>query len=107
MKESRMRCGYHMQFQNGHAGLPDAEMVRREMKLCETLEGHGFDVVWAVEHHFDAYSILPDNLQALAYLAGRTSKILLGSAGVILPWNDPLRVVERICMLDALCDGRF
>src|SRR3546814_19594791 len=25
----------------------------------------------------------------------------------LLPWNDPLRVVEKTAMLDALCDGRL
>lgn len=102
-----MRRGYMMQFQNAHKGLSDAEMIRQEMKICEMVEPLGFDIIWSAEHHFDHYSILPDNLQALTYLAGRTKRILLGSAGVILPWNNPLRVAEKICMLDALCDGRF
>jgi len=102
-----MRCGYHMQFQNEHAGLADAEFVRNEMKICEMIEPAGFDILWCVEHHFNSYSMLPDSLQALAYLAGRTRTIQLGSAGVVLPWNDPLRVAEKVCMLDALCNGRF
>ncbi|MGH7897907.1 MAG: LLM class flavin-dependent oxidoreductase [Candidatus Binatia bacterium] len=102
-----MKTGYMMLFQNAHPGLSDAEMVRREMGITERTEELGFDIIWSAEHHFDHYSILPDNLQALAYLAGRTKKIQLGSAAVILPWNDPLRVAEKILMLDALCDGRF
>ena len=102
-----MKTGYMMLFQNAHQGVSDAEMVRREMKIAESTEELGFDIVWSAEHHFDHYCILPDNLQALTYLAGRTKKIQLGSAAVILPWNDPLRVAEKILMLDALCDGRF
>jgi alkanesulfonate monooxygenase SsuD/methylene tetrahydromethanopterin reductase-like flavin-dependent oxidoreductase (luciferase family) len=102
-----MKTGYMMLFQNAHPGLSDADMVRREMRIAESTEELGFDIIWSAEHHFDYYSILPDNLQTLAYLAGRTRKIQLGSAAVILPWNDPLRVAEKILMLDALCDGRF
>jgi len=102
-----MKTGYMMLFQNAHPGLSDAEMVRREMKIAESAEPLGFDIIWSAEHHFDHYCILPDNLQVLSYLAGRTQKIQLGSAAVILPWNDPLRVAEKILMLDALCDGRF
>ena len=102
-----MRTGYMLLFQNAHKGMSDAEMVRNEMRIAESAEPLGFDTIWSAEHHFDYYSILPDNLQVLTYLAGRTSKIHLGSAAVILPWNDPLRVTEKICMLDALCDGRF
>ena len=101
-----MKTGYMMLFQNAHPGLSDAEMVRREMRITEQTEELGFDIIWSAEHHFDHYSILPDNLQALAYLAGRTKKIQLGSAAVILPWNNPLRVAEKVCMLDALCDGQ-
>lgn len=102
-----MKTGYMMLFQNAHKGLSDAEMVRKEMHLAEITEECGFDIIWSAEHHFDHYCILPDNLQTLAYLAGRTKKIQLGSAAVILPWNNPLRVAEKILMLDALCDGRF
>jgi len=102
-----MRTGYMLLLQNAHTGMSDAEMVRNEMRIAESAEPLGFDTIWSAEHHFDYYSILPDNLQVLSYLAGRTSRIRLGSAAIILPWNDPLRVTEKICMLDALCDGRF
>ena len=43
-------------------------------------------------------------MQALSYLAGRTSSIKLGTGAVILPWNDPLRVAEKITMLDHLAE---
>ena len=43
----------------------------------------------------------------LSYLAGRTSSITLGTGAVILPWNDPLRVAEKITMLDHLAEGRL
>lgn len=102
-----MRTGYMLLFQNAHERMSDAEMVRHEMRIAELAEPLGFDTIWSAEHHFDYYSMLPDNLQVLTYLAGRTSRIHLGSAAVILPWNDPLRVAEKICMLDALCNGRF
>jgi alkanesulfonate monooxygenase SsuD/methylene tetrahydromethanopterin reductase-like flavin-dependent oxidoreductase (luciferase family) len=42
----------------------------------------------------------------LSYLAGRTSTIDLGTAAVILPWNEPLRVAEKIAMLDEISGGR-
>jgi alkanesulfonate monooxygenase SsuD/methylene tetrahydromethanopterin reductase-like flavin-dependent oxidoreductase (luciferase family) len=102
-----MRTGYMLIFQNGHQGMSDAEMVRNEMRIAELAEPLGFDTIWSAEHHFDTYSELPDNFQVLTYLAGRTSKIHLGTAAVILPWNDPLRVAEKACMLDALSNGRF
>jgi len=102
-----MQTGYLMLFQNAHEGLPDVDMVKNEMRLAELTEECGFDVCWSAEHHFDSYSMVPDNVQALSYLAGRTSTIKLGTAAVILPWNTPIRVAEKLSMLDALCDGRL
>ncbi len=45
-------------------------------------------------------------LQFLSYMAGRTTKIQLGSMVVVLPWHDPVRVAEQIAMLDNLSKGR-
>jgi alkanesulfonate monooxygenase SsuD/methylene tetrahydromethanopterin reductase-like flavin-dependent oxidoreductase (luciferase family) len=45
-------------------------------------------------------------VQFLSWLAGRTSRIRLGTGAVIVPWNDPLRVVEKMVMLDHLSGGR-
>jgi alkanesulfonate monooxygenase SsuD/methylene tetrahydromethanopterin reductase-like flavin-dependent oxidoreductase (luciferase family) len=102
-----MRIGYQLLFQNGHQGMSDGEMTMKELRLVELAEPLGFDTIWCVEHHFDAYSMCPDNTQLLSYLAGRTQRIHLGSAAVILPWNDPLRVVEKVSLLDHLCNGRY
>src|SRR5262249_42714681 len=42
----------------------------------------------------------------LAWLAGRTSRVRLATGAVIVPWNDPLRVAEKIVLLDHLSGGR-
>lgn len=74
------------------------------MVLAEEL---GFDATWTPEHHFDAnYAACPDNFVALSYVAARTSTIKLGLGAIILPWNDPVRVVEKLAMLDHASDGR-
>ena len=102
-----MKSGYLMLFQNAHEGLADADMVKKEMELAVLTEACGFDTVWSAEHHFDWFSMIPDNLQALTYVAAKTSRIQLGTGAVILPWNEPIRVAEKLSMLDALCDGRL
>jgi alkanesulfonate monooxygenase SsuD/methylene tetrahydromethanopterin reductase-like flavin-dependent oxidoreductase (luciferase family) len=48
----------------------------------------------------------PDVLQLLTYMAARTSTIRLGSMVVVLPWHDPVRVVEQISLLDIVSGGR-
>jgi alkanesulfonate monooxygenase SsuD/methylene tetrahydromethanopterin reductase-like flavin-dependent oxidoreductase (luciferase family) len=102
-----MRIGYQLVFQNGHEHMSDEEMVAKELALVELTETLGFDTVWCVEHHFDDYSMCPDNTQLLSYLAARTRRIHLGTAAVILPWNDPLRVAEKVTLLDHLSGGRL
>jgi alkanesulfonate monooxygenase SsuD/methylene tetrahydromethanopterin reductase-like flavin-dependent oxidoreductase (luciferase family) len=101
-----MNVGVLLIFQNWHEGLSDEEMFRGELRLGEMVEDHGFDSVWTVEHHFDDYSMVPDGPQILSYFAGRTSTITLGTAAVILPWNDPLRVAEKLIVLDHTSGGR-
>jgi alkanesulfonate monooxygenase SsuD/methylene tetrahydromethanopterin reductase-like flavin-dependent oxidoreductase (luciferase family) len=77
-----------------------------EIRLARIADDYGFDALWAVEHHFADYSFCPDNLQLMAYLAA-TCKADLGTAAVILPWNDPLRVAERAAVVDHLSKGRL
>jgi len=90
----------------GWDGVSDTDVYRDELRLASQAEDLGFDAFWPVEHHFFDYSFCPDNTELLAFLAARTSTIKLGTAAVILPWNDPLRVAERISMLDVLSEGR-
>jgi alkanesulfonate monooxygenase SsuD/methylene tetrahydromethanopterin reductase-like flavin-dependent oxidoreductase (luciferase family) len=101
-----VRVGILQIFQNylGRAG--DEEVVAGEKRLAELAEDLGFDRVWAVEHHFTDYAACPDNVAYLAWLAGRTRRIGLGTGAVIVPWNSPLRVAEKIALLDHLSGGR-
>jgi len=102
-----MKVGVLLVFQNWHENMTDEEMFLSEIRLGEMAESLGYDSVWSVEHHFDDYSMCPDATQSLTYLAGRTNSIKLGTGAVILPWNDPLRVAEKVVLLDHLCQGRL
>jgi alkanesulfonate monooxygenase SsuD/methylene tetrahydromethanopterin reductase-like flavin-dependent oxidoreductase (luciferase family) len=84
----------------------DADVVGDEIRLGELADELGYDAIWPVEHHFDDYSFCPDNTVFLAHMAARTRRIKLGTGAVILPWNDPLRVAEKIALLDHLAGGR-
>ena len=101
-----MHVGYAPLFQNPGNALSDAEVYRQELRLAEMAEPLGFDSVWSVEHHFTDYTMCPDVLQFLSYMAGRTQRVKLGSMVVVLPWHDPVRVAEQIVMLDHLSGGR-
>ncbi len=91
----------------GWDGITDAQVYAEDTELALLAEELGFDVIWAVEHHFYDYSFCPDNTEWLAYIAGRTERIDLGTAAIIMPWNEPLRVAEKVALLDQVAGGRF
>jgi alkanesulfonate monooxygenase SsuD/methylene tetrahydromethanopterin reductase-like flavin-dependent oxidoreductase (luciferase family) len=88
------------------AGRSDAAVVGEHMALGDLAEPLGFDSLFALEHHFTGYAMSPAPTQLLAYYAGRTKRIQLGTAVIVLPWHDPVRVAEQIALLDILCGGR-
>lgn len=102
-----MHVGYAPLFQNPENALSDAEVYRQELRLAEMAEPLGFDSVWSVEHHFTDYTICPDVVQFLSYMAGKTQRVKLGSMVIVLPWHDPMRIAEQISLLDHLSGGRM
>ena len=87
-------------------GRPDAAVVHEHFALGDLTEPLGFDSLWALEHHFTGYAMSPAPTQLLAYFAGRTKRVTLGTAVIVLPWHDPIRVAEQIALLDIMCGGR-
>jgi alkanesulfonate monooxygenase SsuD/methylene tetrahydromethanopterin reductase-like flavin-dependent oxidoreductase (luciferase family) len=92
---------------HGWDGMTDGQVYREETRLALLADELGFDVVWAVEHHFYDYSFCPDNTEWLASIVARTRNVDVGTAAIIMPWNDPLRVAEKVALLDHIADGRF
>jgi len=87
-------------------GRSDASVLHEHMTLGDLAEPLGFDSLFALEHHFTGYAMSPAPTQLLAYYAGRTRRIALGTAVIVLPWHDPVRVAEQIALLDIMCGGR-
>jgi alkanesulfonate monooxygenase SsuD/methylene tetrahydromethanopterin reductase-like flavin-dependent oxidoreductase (luciferase family) len=93
--------------QNPGNQRPDSDVLREAVNLADQAEDLGLDSIWSVEHHFTDYILMPDVVQFLTYMAGRTSSIKLGTQVIVLPWHDPVRIAEQIALLDNLCDGRM
>ena len=102
-----MRVGMAAVFQNPGKARRDFDVYQDDLRLADLCEPLGFDSIWSVEHHFTDYTMCPDVLQFLTYMAGRTSRVALGSMVVVLPWHDPMRVAEQISMLDNISGGRM
>lgn len=102
-----MHVGYATLFQNPFNALSDREVWQNELRMALMAEPLGFDSVWTVEHHFTDYTMSPDPVQFLTYVAAKTERVKLGTMVIVLPWHDPVRVAEQISMLDHLSDGRM
>jgi alkanesulfonate monooxygenase SsuD/methylene tetrahydromethanopterin reductase-like flavin-dependent oxidoreductase (luciferase family) len=103
-----MDVGMMMVFASyGWDDCTDAEVWDEEIRLARLAADLGFDCVWSAEHHFNDYSFVPDNIQLMTYLTALCPNVDLGTAAVILPWHDPLRVAENAAVLDMLSKGRL
>ena len=78
--------------------------TRAEVQLAEQLD---FDIAWFAEHHFSNYSITTSPLLLVAHMAQATTRIRLGPAVIVLPFYEPLRLAEDVCLTDALTGGRL
>jgi alkanesulfonate monooxygenase SsuD/methylene tetrahydromethanopterin reductase-like flavin-dependent oxidoreductase (luciferase family) len=87
-------------------GRSDADVFAEHLALGDLAEPLGFDSLWALEHHFTGYAMSPSPTHLLCYYAGRTRRIALGTAVIVLPWHDPVRVAEEIALLDVYSGGR-
>ena len=89
------------------SGRAPAESIRETLALAPYLEELGYQRFWLSEHHnSDAIAgSAPEVL--LGALAARTSRIRLGSAGIMLPHYSALKVAEQFRVLDALAPGRI
>jgi alkanesulfonate monooxygenase SsuD/methylene tetrahydromethanopterin reductase-like flavin-dependent oxidoreductase (luciferase family) len=103
-----MDVGMMMVFASyGWENCPDKQVWDEEIRLARMAADLGFDCLWSAEHHFNDYSFVPDNIQLMTYLTAKCPNIDVGTAAVILPWHDPLRVAENAAVLDMLSGGRL
>lgn len=93
--------------------LPDADGPARALygnwceqaKLADEL---GYGCLWVTEHHFREFGgMLPNPQVLLAAFAMLTERIRLGTAVVLLPLHNPLRLAEDLAMVDNLSGGRL
>ena len=86
--------------------VSDAENMDNTLYMGDLVEPLGFDSIWATEHYGSAYSMQPNPLQYLAFWAGRTNQVDMGTAVIVAPWWNPVRLAHEISMLDILLRGR-
>jgi luciferase family oxidoreductase group 1 len=89
------------------AGTTPGDAVRATIALARRAEALGYARFWLAEHH--AMGGLADAAPEvlLARLSAETSRIRLGTGGVMLPHYSAFKVAEAFRMLDALAPGRI
>ncbi|MDD3591704.1 MAG: LLM class flavin-dependent oxidoreductase [Sulfurovum sp.] len=100
-----MRTGIFLLTENYHGSA--GETIRNDIELGVYAEALGFDEVWFAEHHFNAFSVIPNPTLMMAALAARTTRIRIGSAAFLAPFYRSIRLAEEIATLDNLSLGRI
>ncbi len=89
------------------SGRTPAESIRETVELARLCDRLGYDRYWVSEHH-NSDSIAGSAPEVLlGALAMVTSRIRLGSAGIMLPHYSSLKVAEQFRVLEALAPGRI
>jgi alkanesulfonate monooxygenase SsuD/methylene tetrahydromethanopterin reductase-like flavin-dependent oxidoreductase (luciferase family) len=89
-------------------GYTEREVYDHSLEEIALADRAGFDGVWLVEHHFfREYSHCPAPEVVFGAISQRTERMRIGHGVVLLPFNHPVRVAERIATLDILSGGRM
>ena len=84
---------------------PD-RIIGNTTEQIQYAESLGFYSAWLAEHHFTRYCMGASTLVIAANLAAHTKSIRLGTAVLVSPLHNPLRLAEDIATLDLLSAGR-
>ena len=89
------------------AGQTDARAVRETVELAQCAEQLGYHRYWVAEHHNipSVASTAPEIM--IGQIAARTSRMRIGSGGIMLPNHAPLRIAEAFHVLEALYPRRI
>ncbi len=83
------------------------QAYREAIEQVRFSEQLGYDCFWFTEHHFGTHGINSSVLSWAAYVAGITRRIRIGTAVVVAPLYQPVRLAEEIAQVDLVSDGRL
>jgi alkanesulfonate monooxygenase SsuD/methylene tetrahydromethanopterin reductase-like flavin-dependent oxidoreductase (luciferase family) len=82
-------------------------LYKRALDIIKLAEDAGISTAWLPEHHLIEYIASPSPLMLLVAAAAKTSRIRLGTAIMVAPYYNPLRLAGEIGLADVLSDGRL
>jgi alkanesulfonate monooxygenase SsuD/methylene tetrahydromethanopterin reductase-like flavin-dependent oxidoreductase (luciferase family) len=105
MSQNSIRLGFLTHLEG--AGNP-RRIYQESLELFTAADELGFEVGWIAQHHLqEVAGRLPSPFPFLAAAAERTRQIRLGTAVVILPLENPIRLAEDAAVVDTLSGGRL
>ena len=89
------------------AGVSHETLYRTCLEQCAWADAHGLDLVVLSEHHGvdDGYLSAPVTLAAA--IAGRTQRLRIQIAAVLVPLHDPVRLAEQLATVALVSGGRL
>jgi luciferase family oxidoreductase group 1 len=88
-------------------GSPPARALANTLDLARLTDRLGYHRYWVAEHHGGPMLAGPSPEALIGPIAAATSRIRVGSGGVMLPHYSPLKVAETFSVLAALFPGRI
>jgi alkanesulfonate monooxygenase SsuD/methylene tetrahydromethanopterin reductase-like flavin-dependent oxidoreductase (luciferase family) len=88
------------------AGTTHAAQYAACLEQCAWADERGFDVVTLSEHHGVDDGYLPAPLTLAGVIAGRTKRVMINIAAVLIPLHDPIRLAEQLAVLDLASGSR-
>jgi luciferase family oxidoreductase group 1 len=88
-------------------GSTGADALRNSVDLAQFTERAGYHRYWVAEHHGTPMLACASPEVLIAAISSATSRIRVGSGGVMLPHYSPLKVAENFSMLSALYGDRI
>jgi luciferase family oxidoreductase group 1 len=86
---------------------PQGQAIRDTIALAQACEGLGYHRFWVSEHHSNDAIVGTAPEILVAAIAVSTTRIRVGSAGVMLPHYAPFKVAEQFRVLEAIAPGRI
>ncbi len=88
-------------------GSTAAQALRNSIDLAQLADGLGYHRYWVAEHHGGGLVAGPSPEVLIGPIAAATSRMRVGSGGVMLPHYSPLKVAESFGVLSGLFPGRI
>ena len=89
-----------------HANSSSGESPLLSVKLAQACERWGYHRFWMAEHHNSGIFACPCPEILIGHIASQTSRIKVGTGGVMLSHYSPYKVAEQFRMLEVLYPGR-